>query len=26
LPLITCDRRAESTYRALGVGYELLSH
>lgn len=25
LPLITCDRRAESTYRALGVTYELLS-
>lgn len=25
LPLITCDRRAESTYRALGVSYELLS-
>ena len=25
LPLITCDRRAEPTYRALGVGYELLS-
>ena len=24
LPLITCDRRAEPTYRALGVGYELL--
>ena len=24
LPLITCDRRAESTYRALGVTYELL--
>jgi predicted nucleic acid-binding protein len=24
LPLITCDRRAESTYRALGVNYELL--
>jgi predicted nucleic acid-binding protein len=23
--LITCDRRAESTYRALGVSYELLS-
>jgi predicted nucleic acid-binding protein len=25
LPLITCDRRAEPTYRALGVDYELLS-
>lgn len=25
LPLITCDRRAESTYRLLGVNYELLS-
>ncbi|BBZ52193.1 hypothetical protein MHEI_39100 [Mycobacterium heidelbergense] len=25
LPLVTCDRRAESTYRALGVTYELLS-
>lgn len=25
LTLITCDRRAESTYRALGVNYELLS-
>ncbi len=25
LPLITCDRRAEPTYRALGVTYELLS-
>ena len=24
LPLISCDKRAESTYRALGVGYELL--
>lgn len=24
LPLITCDRRAEPTYRALGVNYELL--
>lgn len=24
LPLITCDRRAESTYRALGITYELL--
>ncbi len=24
LPLITCDRRAEPTYRALGVTYELL--
>lgn len=24
-PLITCDRRAEPTYRALGVGYELLA-
>ena len=23
LPLITCDRRAEPTYRALGVTYEL---
>jgi predicted nucleic acid-binding protein len=25
LPLITCDRRAEPTYRVLGVNYELLS-
>ncbi|WP_256251057.1 type II toxin-antitoxin system VapC family toxin [Mycobacterium malmoense] len=25
LPLITCDRRAEATYRVLGVIYELLS-
>ncbi|HEU0191930.1 MAG TPA: type II toxin-antitoxin system VapC family toxin [Mycobacterium sp.] len=25
LPLITCDRRAEATYRRLGVGYELLA-
>ncbi|ARG55409.1 type II toxin-antitoxin system VapC family toxin [Mycobacterium kansasii] len=25
LPLITCDRRAELTYRVLGVNYELLS-
>lgn len=25
LLLVTCDRRAESTYRALGVTYELLS-
>lgn len=25
LPLITCDRRAESTYRTTGVTYELLS-
>ena len=25
LVLITCDRRAESTYRMLGVTYELLS-
>lgn len=25
LPLITCDRRAEPTYRLLGVNYELLS-
>jgi predicted nucleic acid-binding protein len=25
LPLITCDRRAEPTYRTLGVTYELLS-
>lgn len=25
LLLITCDRRAEPTYRVLGVGYELLS-
>lgn len=25
LPLITCDRRAEPTYRALGVTYELLA-
>lgn len=25
LPLITCDRRAEPTYRMLGVNYELLS-
>ena len=24
LPLVTCDRRAEPTYRALGVNYELL--
>lgn len=24
LPLVTCDRRAESTYRVLGVNYELL--
>lgn len=24
LPLITCDRRAEPTYRALGITYELL--
>lgn len=25
LPLISCDRRAEPTYRALGVNYELLA-
>lgn len=25
LPLVTCDRRAEPTYRTLGVNYELLS-
>lgn len=25
LPLITCDRRAEPTYRVLGVDYELLA-
>lgn len=25
LPLITCDRRAEPTYRLLAVTYELLS-
>lgn len=25
LRLVTCDRRAESTYRVLGVDYELLS-
>lgn len=25
LPLVTCDRRAEPTYRMLGVTYELLS-
>lgn len=25
LPLVTCDRRAEPTYRVLGVNYELLS-
>ena len=25
LPLVTCDRRAEPTYRWLGVNYELLS-
>jgi len=25
LPLVTCDCRAESTYRVLGVTYELLS-
>lgn len=25
LPLVTCDRRAEPTYRMLGVNYELLS-
>jgi predicted nucleic acid-binding protein len=25
LPLVTCDRRAEATYRVLGVTYELLS-
>lgn len=25
LPLVTCDRRAELTYRLLGVDYELLS-
>lgn len=25
LPLVTCDRRAEPTYRALAVRYELLS-
>ncbi|WP_343710391.1 type II toxin-antitoxin system VapC family toxin [Mycobacterium sp.] len=25
LPLVTCDRRAEPTYRLLGVTYELLS-
>lgn len=25
LPLITCDRRAEPTYRALGARYELLT-
>ncbi|MCB0935345.1 MAG: type II toxin-antitoxin system VapC family toxin [Mycobacterium sp.] len=25
LPLITCDRRAEPTYRALGATYELLN-
>lgn len=24
LPLVTCDRRAEPTYRLLGVNYELL--
>ena len=24
LPLVTCDRRAEATYRVLGVTYELL--
>ena len=24
MPLITCDRRAEPTYRALGITYELL--
>ena len=24
LPLVTCDRRAEPTYRVLGVTYELL--
>lgn len=24
MPLITCDRRAEATYRVLGVSYELL--
>lgn len=24
LPLVTCDRRAEPTYRMLGVNYELL--
>lgn len=25
LPLVTCDRRSEQTYRVLGVNYELLS-
>lgn len=25
LPIVTCDRRAEPTYRLLGVEYELLS-
>jgi predicted nucleic acid-binding protein len=25
LPLVTCDRRAEATYRVLGVTYELLA-
>ncbi len=25
LPLVTCDRRAEPTYRLLAVDYELLS-
>ena len=25
LPLVTCDRRAEPTYRVLGVNYELLA-
>ena len=25
LPLVTCDRRAEATYRMLGVNYELLA-
>ena len=25
LPLITCDKRAEQTYRTLGVAYELLA-
>ena len=25
LPLITCDKRAEPTYRILGVSYELLA-
>lgn len=25
LPLVTCDRRAEPTYRMLGINFELLS-